>query len=56
MRSDPSKVGAGQEEVGSGGGVEMVGSSKLNSGSGKKSSWLVMRVARVEGMNTTCER
>jgi hypothetical protein len=56
MRSDPSKVGAGREEVGSGGGVETVGSSKVKRWSGKKSSWLVMRVARVEGMNTTCER
>jgi hypothetical protein len=56
MRSDPSKVGVGRGEVGSGGGVETVGSSKVNRGSGGKSSWLVMRVARVEGMNTTCEQ
>jgi hypothetical protein len=34
----------------------MVGSSKVKRGSGKKSSWLVMRVTRVDGMQTTCER
>jgi hypothetical protein len=56
MRSEPSKVGEGREVVGSGGGVEIVGSSKVKRGSGKKSSWLVMRVARVDGMKTTWER
>ena len=49
MRSEPSKVGEGREDVGSGGGEERVGSSKVKSGSGKKSSWLVIRVSRVEG-------
>ena len=36
MRSDPSRVGEGRVEVGSGGGAEMVGSSKVKRGSGKK--------------------
>ncbi len=56
IRSDPSRVGEGREEVGSGGGTEMVGSSKVKRGSGKKSSWLVIRFARVDGMRILCER
>jgi hypothetical protein len=55
-RSVPSYVGHGREEVGSGGGERMVGSSKENRGSGKKSIWLEMRVSRVEGMKMICER
>ena len=54
MRSDPSKVGEGRVEVGSEGGAEIVGSSKVKRGSGKnQADWFVMRVARVEGMKTT---
>jgi hypothetical protein len=54
MRCDPWRVGNDWSEVGSGGGADMVESSKVNRGSGGKSSWLlVMRVARVEGMKTT---
>jgi hypothetical protein len=56
MRSDPSRVGDGRLEVGSGEGTGMMRSSKVNRESGKTSSWLVIRVARVAGMNTTCER
>ena len=56
MKSDQSRVGEDWEDVGSGGGEETVGSVKVKRGSRKKSSWLVMRVSRVEGMKTTWER
>ena len=38
MRSEPSIEGDGREEVGSGGGVNRVGSSKVKRGSGKRSN------------------
>ena len=50
IKSEPSREGDGREEVGSGGGVNRVGSSKVNRGSGKRSNWLVVRVSDVEGM------
>ncbi len=49
-------MGEVREDVGSGGGEERVGSSKVKRGSGNKSSSLVIWVSRVEGMKTTWER
>ncbi len=43
-------MGEGREDV------ERVGSSKVKSGSGKKSRWLVIRASRVLVMKTTWER
>jgi hypothetical protein len=37
-RSEPSREGEGREEVGSGGEVNRVGSSKVKRGSGKRSN------------------
>ena len=50
IESEPSREGEGREEVGSAGGVNKVGSSKVKRGSGKRSNWLEVRVPDVEGI------
>ena len=55
-RSVPSVVGSGLEAVGSGGGATSVGSSKVKSGSGKRSIWFEVRVLAETGVKTRWHR